>query len=161
MSREPTRWYKIFIRYYLAGGFGRSVRDAWLTFLRENEPDKVEEAESSRSVPRTWMAMATRWEWHERAEAWEEQQSVLSMAAVEASSRKLRSLTPGAVDALASALVNPKQAVRAAAEILNRGGLPAVSKQEVDQTVSLSVDDMAAAAEELDEWTENKRNESG
>lgn len=152
IQREPARWYNIFIKYYIAGGFSRSVRAAWLAFLETNEPEKLEAAMSSRGVPKVWHAIAARWEWKARAEAWEGYQSELSMAAVESASRKLRSLAPDAVDALSTALGRDKEAVRAAAEILNRGGLPGVSKQEVDQTIRISSDDMAEAQKELEEW---------
>lgn len=157
MSREPKRWYTIFITYYIAGGFSRSVRAAWLGFLEANEPDKLDDAMSTRGVPKTWHAIAARWNWHERANAWEEHQSDLSLAAVEAASRMLRTNAPAAVDALVTALVRDKEAVRAAAEILNRGGLPAVNKQEVDSTVTLSSDDMREAQEELEEWESAKK----
>lgn len=159
MENEPKRWYNIFMKYYLGGGFQRSVRAAWLSFLEENEPDKLDRALQTRGVPKNWHAIAARWDWHERADAWEVHQSDLSMAAVEAASRMLRQNAPTAVAALVDALDRDKEAVRAAAEILNRGGLPAVSKQEVDQTVQLSSDDMKAAQKELEEWEAKKKQE--
>lgn len=159
IENEPKRWYTIFMKYYLGGGFQRSVRAAWLGFLEENEPEKLEQALQTRGVPKSWHAIAARWDWQGRADAWEAHQSDLSLAAVEAASRMLRENAPAAVDALVGALTSDKQAVRAAAEILNRGGLPAVSKQEVDQTVILSNDDMAEAQKELEEWEAKKKQE--
>lgn len=147
------------MQHYIGGGFSRSVRAAWLGFLEANEPEKLEDALSSRGVPKNWHAIAARWEWQARADAWEANQSDLSLAAVEAASRKLRENAPSAVDALVTALGRDKEAVRAAAEILNRGGLPAVNKQEIDSTVTLSSDDMQEAQEELEEWEAAKKQE--
>jgi hypothetical protein len=156
---EPERWYHIFVRYYLGSGFRRSVRQAWLAFVKENDGDEVYKEVLHDHPPADWYSMATRWQWYDRAEAWEDEQTELSMAAVSESATLLRLATVDAVKALILALRSDKYAVQAAKEILDRGGLPSTSKVEGSTAVLFTSDDLAKAQEELEQWRQSKGEE--
>ena len=150
--REPVRWYDIFVRYYLASGLSRTVRVAFLAYVKDTKPEAFMEAQSRRGAPGQWMTMADRWHWRERAAAWEQSQTDLAMATIEQAARKLRLLTVNAVDALEIYLTSQRLGVQAAKEILDRGGLPATTRVESDNVHRFTADDLAKARDELKEW---------
>jgi hypothetical protein len=159
---EPARWYHIFTQYYLGAGFRRSVRQAWLNFVKENDGEEAWKEVVHASPPSEWYQMSVRWQWYDRAEAWEEEQTELSMAAVSEGAKLLRLHTVDAVKALILALTSEKFAVQAAKEILDRGGLPSTSKIDATGAVLFTADDMAKAQEELNNWRrERESDENG
>jgi len=163
MDGEPTRWYHMFLKYYIGDGFERSVTRAYLHFIEENRPAEYEAAKrTSRGAPAQWYAMSATWNWRGRADAWETHQTDLSLAVVEEASRKLRLLTIEAVDTLALFMGRDHRlAVAAAKEVLDRGGLPATVRQEVAGSVAFTADDMAKAKEDVEEWEQKILGQNG
>lgn len=160
-EREPSRWYLIFIKYFIGMGINRSLRKAYLKQKQEESEEAYEKAIATRGCPNVWYQMATRWNWKERAEAWDEEQTLLAITAVEEAAKKLRLLAPSAVEALALSLASEKYRVQAAKEILDRGGLPSVSKQEVQKTIEMRAEDIEEALKDVDEWEEKTFNGNG
>jgi hypothetical protein len=161
---EPLQWYRRFERYYLLHGLVRSVRRAYVYFLKETDPDKYEEVRQ-RSSPtlNTWNRAAFQWKWEERADAWDAERNDELRRKVQEGSLSLKDLTLDAIEALHQALTNPRLCVSAAREILDRAGLPSVSKIEMSGRTSISADELATAAQELQRWQEaqSKPNENG
>jgi hypothetical protein len=71
---EPNRWYARFERYRLAGP-GRSLLG---TVTAERAERGVQR---STSVPQAWAKNAKKWQWRDRAEAWDEHERGLARAA--------------------------------------------------------------------------------
>jgi hypothetical protein len=147
---EPYGWYGRFERYYLLQGIGRSVMGA----------EKLWKMDTGRPINRRvmhqaspmWVHWSRRCNWIARAQAWDQYMTKRATEDVAFAMRRLRQATPAAVNALITRLDDPKLAVQAAREILDRGGIPAVTKQQVTQAVSFTSDDMADAAKEAEEW---------
>jgi len=158
-ENEPTRWYSLFIKHYLGIGQGRTIARAYLSFAKDLGPEAYQRALIRRGAPLQWYTAANVWRWEERAGAYEMHTSELAMAAVAEANKKLRLLAVDAVEALALSLTSERFRVLAAKEILDRAGLPAVSRQEVTNRVTLSADEMAEAKKELEAWQE--KHESG
>jgi hypothetical protein len=70
---EPNLWFSRFERYRLAGS-GRSLRAAV-------NADLTDQGKKKRSIPGAWSRAATRWQWRERAEAWDEYERQQARAA--------------------------------------------------------------------------------
>jgi prophage DNA circulation protein len=154
---EPSRWYVIFVKYYLTMGLARTVRGSYLRYLKEAEPDKYESEKAYSTPPKHWRDMAAKWSWKERAEAFDEWQTDLSMATVEEAARKLRLAAVDAVAALVLALGTMRYSVQAAKEILDRSGIPATVRQEMAGALNLTSDDLAKATEEVKKWENEHR----
>jgi hypothetical protein len=73
-AEEPNLWFSRFERYRLAGP-GRSLR----AVINVEQADKGEKRH--RSIPGAWSRAATRWQWRERAEAWDEHERQQACAA--------------------------------------------------------------------------------
>lgn len=160
LQGEPERWHTIFVKYYLAQGPGRSLRVAYLNFIRDTRPD-VDTFLLSSKTPYPWVNVALKWQWFDRAKAWETEQSRLAMASVEHASRKLRELSLRAVETLELNLLSTRLGVQAAKEILDRAGLPAVTRVESANTISFTADELAKARQEAEEWEKMNRKENG
>lgn len=152
---EPIQWYRRFERYYLLHGLIRSVRRAYVYFLKETDPVKYEEVQQRASPTlNTWNAAAIKWKWESRADAWDAERNDELRRKVQEGSLSLKDLTLDAISALQQALTNPRLCVSAAREILDRAGLPSVSKIEMSGKTSISADELAMASQELRKWQE-------
>lgn len=160
-SDEPLRWYQIFVKYYLGMGLRRTLHGAYLRFLEETDQQAAEKhlVEGRAQAPARWRDMAIKWDWRKRAESYEEEQTALAQAAVDEASRMIRLEAPHAVRALILALDEMRNRVPAANAILDRSGLPAVTRQEV-ANVTISADDLAAARKEVEEWESQQQQET-
>jgi hypothetical protein len=74
LADEPNLWFSRFERYRLAGP-DRSLRAA-------HNAEKADKGKKrQRSIPGAWSRAAARWNWRERAEAWDEHERVQSRVA--------------------------------------------------------------------------------
>lgn len=156
---ESDEWYLRFERFYLMQGPSRSIQSAYrLWVLSEGREIGTK---GMKDVTNLWRERTAQFEWRKRASAYDGEINHLIAMKIEAGSRRLRSLVPNAVEALATSLTNPRQSVQAAKEILDRAGLPAVTRQEISAQVGITSEDIAAAKEEVDEWESKMLDESG
>jgi hypothetical protein len=75
---EDHKWYQFFFNYFVLSGFTRSVIGAFRRHREEEEksvPDKTLTGEA-----RHWYVAATKWNWQERAQAWDEHQRLKDAA---------------------------------------------------------------------------------
>jgi hypothetical protein len=149
---ESPTWYSRFFQFYLLVTSGRSVRGAWVLYRVEKGGDpSIAKALTPQKVPREWLAVAREFDWIGRAAAYDADQRRQALETVDSVRLKLQQATPQALQALLDALTNPRTMVKAATAIFNRAGLPAVSKQEVQANVGVSLPTAAEAAQALDE----------
>jgi hypothetical protein len=147
---EPDEMYRLFVNYYLAVGFARTLRRAYSFFLAsDSEPGR---RRLFTRVPDKWQEAFEDWKWFERAKAYDDEELKEARAQVRQAQLDLQMKTVEAVQALIRQLDSPRNAVSAAKEILDRGGIPARSIQDVNQKVEISSDMMAEAAKEVEEW---------
>jgi hypothetical protein len=155
MEGEPGTWYRSFRRYYITLGYLRTIRGAYLDFLKD-VGDQAE-AEYART-PDEWYVMANQWNWKARADAWDDHIADSAVTAVEEAAIRLKLATVNAVDTLISALTGSERyRVNAAKEILDRGGLPATVRQEQVTNLSFTADDLARAKDELKQWEQESQ----
>ena len=159
---EPRVWFLRFQRYYLYRGLARSLRKAFATFLQENYPDQWEDRFAVLKGFKQWQAMASRWQWQERAMKWDQSRNKEVLDVVEASRQFLKEHSINAAQALVEALDNGRLQVAAANSILDRAGIPPVQRIEsYNENVELTADDLASAQEEVDKWKQSKSSENG
>lgn len=150
---EPEESFNWFANYYLLLGPSRSLRKAFMTWLGENEPEKLEHylARPGMSSSQTWSKMCKKWNWRQRARDYDRDQLLEARSVVEEARRVLFESANEAALALQTALKDPRMKVAAAKEILNRVGLPSVSEVNVNARAFTS-DEYNQAAEEVAEW---------
>lgn len=154
---EPKHWYLRFLRYYLYRGLARSVRRAYVAFVKENYPGKAEDIIVRGRSYGQWLKAAKRYGWRERAEAWDMYRNNELRREVLEASRFLMEHARDAAETLVESFKNPRLAVSAANSVLDRAGLPAVSRQElVDYQVQLSADELAKIKNEVKNWEEEE-----
>lgn len=156
---EPTRWYHIFVQYYLTQGLGRSVTRAFRLFVQADKD--ISEAEARlEKVDSHWHEISAVWDWKKRAEAYDDHLTELAFRTVEQAGVELRLNAIKAVQALILSLPHERYGVMAAKEILDRAGLPATSRQEIESSVKLTADELTKAAEDVEEWEQTKYDKS-
>lgn len=159
---EPTLWYDRFEKYFLVLGPARNLSKAYQAFLAiENPPLLTDEDDGPIEIitPGTWSSAAEKYNWVERAEAFDAK-FFSAGGAQDLAREKLQGLTLKAVQTLEIFLNHPRLGVAAAKEILDRGGLPATSAHLVAHT-TITADEMAAAKEEIKAWEQQRTDESG
>lgn len=85
---EDHKWYHFFFNYFVLSGFTRSIIAAFRKHREEEEksvPDTTLTGEA-----RHWYVAATKWNWRERAQAWDEHQRMKNAAMWEERRTKLR-----------------------------------------------------------------------
>lgn len=159
---EEAMWYQRFADFYLSQpGYRRSIRRAWLEYLVQSDPTKYEEAvKENKTTDATWQEHSQRHTWRARAEAYDADYRQKGEQVVAAGRIRMQHLIEHALDALEDALENPRSRVAAATAILDRAGLPAVSKQEILGGVSVTGPTAAELARALDELEREDKNES-
>jgi hypothetical protein len=156
MENEPPQWFERFNKYYLPLGTGRTLLKAMMGYIVEEEPHK---AEAWLANPRTsasvqWSEMASAWQWRLRARAYDTIRMRGAIAQMEEARAIIIENTPKAAKALVESLENPRLAVAAAKEILDRGGLPGTIVHE-NRVTPFTADELNQATREVQEW-ENK-----
>jgi hypothetical protein len=150
---EPKQWFLRFQRYYLYRGLGRSVRRAYNAFAQENYPSKAEDMMQSSAGYGVWLKRAQDYDWKIRAEAWDESRNEELHRSVLEASRYLMDNSMKAAEALVKALESARLQVVAANSILDRVGLPSVSKQELlNANLSVSADDLSKMQDAVKAW---------
>ena len=152
---EPSLWYRIFKDYYLPLGNRRSLRTAFEFYLRVERPVEYEQEDPSRisRIPSNWAKASSEWEWASRAMAYDQEQMPdFAAQYILQTLEYLRSNGLAAGMALVKALNSERTRVPAANSILNRIGVPETSNVSLIAGVSITSDDMAAAASKVDEW---------
>ncbi len=157
---EPANWYYRFERFYLMQGPSRALQAAYRMWQLA-EGRKTPGAKALKEIEHSWVETAIKYRWQERAMDYDGEINRRIFARVEAASRRLRDATPLAVEALINALGVPRYAVQAAKEILDRAGLPAVTRQEVQTRVAFTTEDLEAARAEVESWERKILDESG
>jgi hypothetical protein len=159
---EPKRWFLRFQRYYLYRGLARSVRRAYAAFLQENYPSKADDLLASGQAYHVWLQAAKEFSWRQRAEAWDEYRNDELRREVLQASRFLMENALKAVEALVNALVSPRLTVVAANSILDRVGLPSVSRQELlSAQLPVSADDLGQMKDVVRAWEQSTLEKSG
>lgn len=153
MVDEPDEWYDKFTTYYLAMGYGRTLTKAFEQYVLAEHPEKkdVVLVRGTHTAPSSWSVMSNRYNWRKRAQAWDAERAKDLASTVTEARTLLQETTVEAVMTLRKALTNPRTAVAAAKEILDRGGVPAVTVHQV-KLVPFTADDLAEARSEIEEW---------
>lgn len=153
MVEEPTEWYEKFEKYYLPLGPGRTIMQAFIAFAKATSPEQsiLMTVSPPNAAPHSWSQMSNQWQWRKRALAWDAEQVRGAADQVMFARQLAQMATVEAVQTLRKALANPKTAVQAAKELLDRGGVPSVTIHAV-KSVPFTADDLAQAARELEEW---------
>lgn len=154
LDKESVIWYERFVRYYLQLGIGRSLYKAYrLYILTEGEP--VKQAKMLRNVTSKvegmWRHKSAEYQWHKRAEAWDNFEASIDQDVVNKAKRTILGSMDKAAEALVKSLDNPRLSVMAAKEILDRGGMGAIQKVGV-VAIPYTSDELNRASEELKEW---------
>lgn len=144
---EPNEWYYKFEKYFLMLGPTRTLHRSYKAFC---EIEGNEEEDSQNRPHSTWIEACEKYNWRQRADAFDAK-LFTEDGAVELARQRLRKSTLSAVDTLIDALNNPRLAVSAAKEILDRGGIPA-TQSHILKTQPFTADEMAAATKEIEEW---------
>jgi hypothetical protein len=154
---EPNEWHDKFLNYYLPLGPTRTLLRAFIDFAMATSPEQkiLMSVRRPASAPASWSTMAREWEWRKRASAFDLTQMEELVATKDMARLEVQMATLDAVRALKLALLNPRTAVNAAKEILDRGGLPAVTVH-IGKTVPFTADDLANAMKELDNWKQQR-----
>jgi hypothetical protein len=151
LPEELEDYYEWFSKYYLPLGFKRSLRQAYIMYMIDHTSPGEERLNITQPTTE-WKMAAEKYEWKARALAYDQDRGDQATAAIKEAALKLRNATTLAVETLIAQLSSPRNGVQAAKEILDRGGLPAHTVSNVSQTVTISADDMARAAKEVEEW---------
>jgi len=162
-DEEPTEWYRRFMSYYLPLGPSRNLTRAYLRYLETEEPDKAFTKKTSKGYINTspqWSEMARIWQWRERAEAFDLYTSSENFSYVDKARDILFKSTEAAALALVENLKNPRLAVSAAKEILDRGGLPSTHLVGVGRIEPYTADDLRKAEEDVNNWEKRIRGDT-
>jgi hypothetical protein len=153
---EPKKWFLRFERYYLYAGLSRTIRKAYAAAMQEQYPKTYSDILAAGRGFQSWLAAAKEYRWKDRADAWDEAQNEEMRLEVLRASRFLMSKAMDAAEALIDALSNPRLQVSAANAILNRIGMPEVTKQELlDVQVPVSADELARVKDAVKKWEES------
>lgn len=147
---EPDLWYYRFERFYLMQGPTRSVQSSYRLWILSEGRELGSKA--LKDVSNTWLERTRAYNWQARAMDYDGEINRRILLKVEAASRRLRDAAPLAVEALINSLGVPRYAVQAAKEILDRAGLPAVTRQEIRTQIAFSTEDLEEAREEVESW---------
>lgn len=156
LEDEPIESYFPFSQYFLALGPNRSMLKAYRAYVAIETPEKIKEDGIPSNTPTIWSEWADKYDWLERAMAYDEMM-FSDDGVVELARQMLKNSTLVAAVALRKALDNPRQSVAAAKEILDRSGVLAATVQ-INAEAPFTADEMAAAAKEIAEWEENAKN---
>jgi len=150
---EPDAWYDKFVKYFIPLGVTRNLLSAYIEYIKDTSPDKaiLMAARRPMSAPNEWTEAAGEWSWRKRALAYDADQVKDLASVLQQARQEVQEATLEAVRTLRAALKNPKTAVPAAKEILDRGGLPAVTVHSI-KIIPFTADDLAAARDELEQW---------
>lgn len=162
-EEESDLWYRRFMSYYLPLGPSRNLTRAYVRWLETEKPEKAEEKKSAKgyiNITKEWSAIARRWQWRERADAFDLYTAGENFAYVDKARELLLRSTEAAAQALVENLKNPRLAVSAAKEILDRGGLPGTHLVGVGHIEPYTADDLRKAEEDVNKWEKQIRGDA-
>jgi len=155
---EANEWYDKFMLHYIPLGPTRTLLQAYLSYAKASATSSDQAvmviANPPKSAPANWSTVAREMDWRKRALAYDAEQSKDLVNTMTQAKQVLQAATLDAAVALRNALSNPKFAVAAAKEILDRGGLPAVTLHAI-KLMPFTADDLAQATREVEEWQRN------
>lgn len=154
LADEPDEVYELFSKYYLPLGPARTLLRAYLMFLAEKDPDKAAKYSviGKESADPKWSMYSSGWNWRMRAQAFDAFQYASAAATVQEARRIILENTANAAKALVDKLGDPRLAVAAAKELLDRGGVPAASVVGHANLTPFTTDDLNRASKELETW---------
>lgn len=155
MDDEPDMWYRRFMMYYLTLGPTRNLTRAFIKYLETEQPDAATLVRADSkfvNISRAWSSTARQWKWRERAEAFDLHSSTEIFAYVDRARDTLLKNADEAAQALVKNLTNPRLAVAAAKEILDRAGLPGTHLVGVSRVEPYTADDLRKAETEVADW---------
>jgi len=150
---ETGEWYHRFSSYFLLMGPARTMQRAYNAFMAIENPG-VEH--NKVTIPSSWREESVTRDWFGRADAFDAK-LFQEDGSVELARTQLKKAAFEATIALIEALTNPRYAVAAAKEILDRAGIPATQTHLI-KTTPFTADEMAAASKELEAWEQNALN---
>jgi hypothetical protein len=152
-ENEPENWYMRFHVHYLSLGPTRTLLKAFMACVQVEDPTKFESyvLNPPQSVTSQWSQMASAWEWRKRARAYDEVMMRDASRVVDAAYKTIIENTQAAAQTLVDNLKNPRLAVAAAKEILDRGGLPGSSTVR-HEIVPFTADELGRASDEVHAW---------
>lgn len=162
-DKEPDSWYRRFMSFYLPLGPSRNLTRAYLRCLESEEPEKAFAKKSAKGYINTspqWSEIARTWHWRERAEAFDLYTAGENFSYVDKARDILLQSTEAAARALVENLKNPRLAVAAAKEILDRGGLPGTHLVGVGRVEPYTADDLRSAEEAVNKWEKQIRGDT-
>lgn len=160
MEGESDLWYRRFIAYYVPLGPSRNLTRAYMKFLKVEDPEKAKKYAQTKGFLQSasiWSEMSRRYQWRERAEAFDLYNMSESMSYVDQARETLLKNADAAAKALVDSLTSPRLAVAAAKEILDRAGLPGTHIIGVGKIEPYSADDLKRAETEAAEFERSLR----
>lgn len=160
---EPTEWYRRFMSFYLPLGPSRNLTRAYLRCLESEEPEKALAKKAAKGYINTspqWSEIARMWHWRDRAEAFDLYTASENFSYVDKARDILLQSTEAAARALVENLKNPRLAVAAAKEILDRGGLPGTHLVGVGRIEPYTADDLRKAEADVSDWEKRIRGDT-
>ena len=156
---EPDEWYDKFITFYVPLGPTRTLSRAFEKFATANATVEQMVLLTTKRIiiaPNSWAKASGEYNWRKRAISYDAEQVKGIASTISQARQELQEATLDAVQALKKALNNPKTAVVAAKEILDRGGLPSVQVHAI-KTIPFTADDLAQARDEVNEWLKQQQ----
>lgn len=160
---EPDLWYRRFMSYYLPLGPSRNLTRAYVQYMKNEHPEAITTKKAAKGVVNTtsnWSDNSRLWHWRERAESFDLYNAGENFSYVEKARDILMQGTEAAARALIENLQNPRLAVAAAKEILDRGGLPGTHLVGVGHVEPYTADDLHRAEKEVAEWEKQIRGDT-
>jgi len=159
MPREPMLWYLRFAKYFLPLGPSRTIVRAFMLFTAAENPNaRILKVRVGNFASTNWQEKSKAWQWHSRAEAFDRNNLLEYSTLIDTARNKLMHSLGVAVDALVGALDNPRLAVSAAKEILDRGGLPGTTNIGIGPASRFNADELSKAQAEIEDWEHAQHN---
>ena len=155
MEDEPWLWFTRFTNYFLPQGPGRSLFQAYQLMIVTERPEVAAARKAAKKEPASitiWSRYATKFNWRERAKAFDRFTYQKAQAQVDLARVTLLSSANTAANALVEALQNERLKVAAAKEILDRAGLPGTTNVGIGPADKFTADELRAAEEEISDW---------
>lgn len=131
---------------------------AWLKCIEIEQPERAaRQGKNNKNAASQWSEKSREWKWRERADAFDLYNASEYAGVVDQARATLLKSSDEAAKALVANLTNPRLAVAAAKEILDRAGLPGTHIVGVGHLEPYTADDLRKAEEEVSSWERQVR----